>query len=74
MGMSFGLFRWYDSVDQLRGMDIDILNKYMPRRLAEEVYKQLLNEASGLRTSHIASGSLDNEHRVSWNLLEVKLI
>ena len=49
-------------------MGIDILNKYMPRRLAEEVYNQLLNEAGELKTSHIASGSVDNEHRVSWNL------
>jgi len=59
---------WYDNTDQLRGMNIDILNKYMPRRLAEEVYNQLLNEAGELKTSHIASGSVDNEHRVSWNL------
>ena len=41
----------------------------MPRRLAEEVHNQLINEAGGLRTSYIASGKLEGEEqRVSWNL------
>lgn len=26
---------WYDNVDHLRGKDVEVLNKYMPRLLAE---------------------------------------
>ena len=32
---------WYSDVDQLKGMAVDVLARYMPRRLAEEVHKEL---------------------------------
>ena len=32
---------WYSGVDQLNGMPIDVLARYMSRRLAEEVHKEL---------------------------------
>ena len=63
---------WYTDADELKTMSVDILKSYMPRRLAEEVHNQLamdeLDEAGGVRSSHIASGFYDNKQRVSWKL------
>lgn len=33
----------FDSVDQLKGMDIEVLSRYMPRRLAQEVHTMLMD-------------------------------
>ncbi len=60
---------WYCEEDELRNMSVNDLSKYMPRRLAEEVHRQLALNGK-VRTSHIASGSLDDQRRVSWNMKE----
>ena len=30
---------WYESIDHLRGKDVDILNRYMPRHMAESLFE-----------------------------------
>ncbi|KAL9189059.1 hypothetical protein ACHAXT_011549 [Thalassiosira profunda] len=62
---------WYSDADELKGMSIDTLSKYMPRRLAEEVYSLARLPASQLVPGRsIASGVLPGpkERQVSWNL------
>jgi len=68
---------WYNDASELRNLDVEVLSKYMPRRLAEEVHNQLvldqLDRTEGIRSSHIASGVYEGdeeERMVSWNLDE----
>jgi len=58
---------WYVNSSEMKNMSVDILSKYMPRRLAEEVHDQLKPKAA----RSIGSGVLVGEGRrsgVSWNL------
>ncbi len=65
---------WYTNTEELRSMNIDVLARYMPRRLADEVHKNLalesLNETGGLRSFSIGRGMVgdDGEKRVSWRM------
>jgi len=65
---------WYNNASELREMSVDVLQKYMPRRLAEEVHNQLAMEKvdeARLSSRHLASGVYEeNERRISWNLQE----
>ena len=65
---------WYNNASELREMSVDVLQKYMPRRLADEVHNQLALEKvdeARLSSKHLASGVYEeNDHRVSWNLQE----
>ena len=65
---------WYNNASELREMSVNVLQKYMPRRLAEEVHNQLAMEKvdeARLSSKHLASGVYEeNDHRISWNLQE----
>ena len=65
---------WYNDASELREMPVDVLQKYMPRRLAEEVQNQLAMEKvdeARLSSKHLASGVYEeNERKISWNLQE----
>lgn len=65
---------WYMDSSELRNMSVDVLSRYMPRRLAEEVHNQLATEdVTTVRTASIGRGVFgDGEHepRVSWNLTD----
>lgn len=68
---------WYTKIDELKSMSVDILSRYMPRRLADEVHQNLtldsLNESGGLRSVSIGRGMVNDddtnvEKRVSWQM------
>lgn len=68
---------WYTKTDELKSMSVDILSRYMPRRLADEVHQNLtldsLNESGGLRSVSIGRGMVNDddtnvEKRVSWQM------
>ncbi|KAL7554997.1 hypothetical protein ACHAWF_018955 [Thalassiosira exigua] len=62
---------WYNDPAELKGMSVDVLSKYMPRRLAEEVRSQLPSGTINVHAESIGSGVLEEEgdgHRVSWKM------
>jgi len=71
---------WYTKTEELKSMTVDILARYMPRRMADEVHRTLaleldsptLNEAGGLSSVSIGRGEVDDddngEKRVSWKI------
>ena len=64
---------WYNDAEELKSMSVDVLSKYMPRRLAEEVYIELADETMNVRASTVGSGVFGEEgaeRSVSWNLRE----
>lgn len=54
---------WYTESSELKGMSVDVLNTYMPRRLAEEVHRQLALEKVD------ATNSKSDGGHVSWKFL-----
>lgn len=67
---------WFTESEELRELSVDVLAKYMPRRLAIEVHKQLqLDKAdhdNTVRSSHtLGTGRMGegSDHRVSWDPL-----
>jgi len=71
---------WYTKTEELKSMTVDILARYMPRRMADEVHRTLAleldsptpNEAGGLSSVSIGRGEVDDdddgEKRVSWKI------
>lgn len=47
---------WYNSPEQLKRMNVEILGRYMPRRLAEEVHSKLQEEFEDINVPARASG------------------
>lgn len=64
----------YTNTEELKRMNVDVLARYMPRRLADEVHDNFalesLNETGGLRSVSIGRGMVgdDEEKRVSWKI------
>ena len=53
---------WYTKTEELENMTVDVLARYMPRRMADEVHKILtLESPTGLRSFSIGKGETDDD-------------
>ncbi|KAL7537385.1 hypothetical protein ACHAXR_012220 [Thalassiosira sp. AJA248-18] len=62
---------WYNDAAELKSIGVEVLSKYMPRRLAEEVHNQL--NPDNIISSSIGTGFFGDEapqRKVTWDIEE----